>query len=613
MKRILMLLVAVALTVCALTVVISAEESNPEPIKYHLVQSLESEAALKLIEAGEENVVAVDSLIGSTASGAVSPFLGTFAEGSHIELVLAENIITSTSDNTGILINTAITVTVRYNGFTHFVSNSGRLNSFTLRHAGAKLCLYGTHGLDENGRTFSIDSEGKVTSTFKTPSVSNGALTGESNIDIRHGKVYVWVFDGSVYAENMRTVTGEEFIYSENDDSSADTAIDNTYEFVNCASSSNNVAIGLQGKDNAKKTILTTNCYFSKFQGYTVLSGSKCTDTYFGKLEMDCWAITNQLWEFEGCIFGGITTATGRTFLQLTDCTFNLSAVSLGSDGAGKSYMYVITSADCDSASSKLVYLNGNMTGYVDEAYVPTPALGHSTTEPSDNDCTTLSLCDRCKSALPALDSEHKYVITAITYESYASKGVIAKNCSACASAEEKTSEADEIIAALGYSTNGTDGIAGGYSINIKALEAYNEINPTKKLTFGIVMMNPYFLKDKDTFFNSNKTVNFDDLSKGAIQISMTSSSYSTLGFTIDGFEGYLADLELVISAYAYAEGDESVEFIQDMTTKCASKKVSKDVPLYTVTLNSIVAEANNSIATLDEYDYTVPSGKEQE
>lgn len=613
MKRILMLLIAIALTICALTATISAEESNAEPIKYHLVQSLDSEAALKLIEAGEENIVAIDSLIGSTASGATSPFLGTFPDGSHIELVLAENIITSTSDNTGILINTAITVTVRYNGFTHFVSNSGRLNNFTLRHAGAKLCLYGTHGLDENGSTFSIDSEGKVTSTFKTPSVSNGVLTGESNVDIRHGKVYVWVFDGDVYAENMRTVTGEEFVYSENDDSSADTAVDNTYEFVNCASNSNSVAVGLQGKDNAKKTILTTNCYFSRFQGYTVLSGSMCTDTYFGKVEMDCWGITNQLWEFENCIIGQIATSSGRTYLQLTDCTFDLSKISLGSDGAGKSYMYVITSADCENASSKLVYLNGNMTGYADETYVPTPALGHSTTEPSDNDCTTISLCDRCKSTLPALDSEHKYIITAITYESYASKGVIVRNCSACASAEEKTSEAEEIIVALGYSTNGTDGIAGGYSINIEALEAYNEINPTKKLTFGVVMMNPYYLKDKDTFFTSSKVVNFDDLSKGAIQISMTTTSYSTLGFSIEGFEGYLAELELVISAYIYAEGDESVEFVQDQTTKCASKRVSKDVPLYTVTLNSVVAEANNSIAALDEYDYTLPSSKERE
>jgi hypothetical protein len=260
----------------------------------------------------------------------------------------------------------------------------------------------------------------------------------------------------------------------------------------------------------------------------------------------------------------------------------------------------------------KLVYLNGNMTGYADETYVPTPALGHSTTEPSDNDCTTISLCDRCKSALPALDSEHKYIITAITYESYASKGVIVKNCSACASAEEKTSEAEEIIVALGYSTNGTDGIAGGYSINNEALEAYNEINPTKKITFGVVMMNPYYLKDKDTFFTSSKVVNFDDLSKGAIQISMTTTRYSTLGFSIDGFEGYLAELELIISAYIYAEGDESVEFVQDQTTKCASKRVSKDVPLYTVTLNSVVAEANNSIAALDEYDYTLPSSKER-
>ena len=82
----------------------------------------------------------------------------------------------------------------------------------------------------------------------------------------------------------------------------------------------------------------------------------------------------------------------------------------------------------------------------------------------------------------------------------------------------------------------------------------------------------------------------------------MDDVQYSDIKIMLDGFTGKAAELELVISLYAYTDTSD-VEFIQSEHTVCAESKVTKgDATLYTVTLNSVENKPCTSLDALPEY-----------
>ena len=227
---------------------------------------------------------------------------------------------------------------------------------------------------------------------------------------------------------------------------------------------------------------------------------------------------------------------------------------------------------------------------------------GHNYT--GDGDCTHGATCTQCEDKLVGFDS-HVFKETLVYENGFAQSGVYNKVCTNLVTCTcQNITEGDATIAAPifearaenGYSTNG-EGIAfGGYTVNVSALNTFNAINGTTPLHFGIIVVNPKYLGD--TFMNGGKV----NATAGELLVEMDDVQYSDIKLMLDGFTGKAAELELVISLYAYTDTSD-VEFIQSEHTVCAESKVTKeDATLYTVTLNSVENKPCTSLDALPEY-----------
>ncbi len=225
-------------------------------------------------------------------------------------------------------------------------------------------------------------------------------------------------------------------------------------------------------------------------------------------------------------------------------------------------------------------------------------------------DCTKADSCKICTLAIEA-QSEHTIVET-LTYESLTENGVYTCDCTfnGCTAVDVTAEDEGSVASPLfgggeGFSTKGEDGIAGGYIVDVDAVNEYKRINGS--LTIGIMVVNPNYLDGKDSFLDADGKVN---TSGGALQVNMTDNQYTNISVAITGFTGKAQSVSLVIALYAYSDAGE-VEFIQSQTTKCASENVTLgEQTLYTVTLAS-VKSANSDLSSLG--DYVMPSQKEQE
>ncbi len=401
-KRLLLVISIIAVMCCFLALTASAEkEITGVTDTYYIVASQDSEAALALQNEGKETIV-LSEVYAATNSPTDTDWIAQFEEGSHIELIFAESIVESVNDYAGILLNKAITLTVRYNGFCHLVTNARRENVFVLKHSGAQLNLIGSTDIyDENGNV------------LKDFTYNSSDLT-KNMVQVRHGKVYCWVFDGDVYAENVRTSTGEEFVYTIDDNNtSADPSVINTYEFVDCAISSSATGICADGKDSAQKIVITRGGYYNHIKANTICNGTLFENCEIGIFEMDCWAITKQLAEFVNCTIGKISTKSGRTHLKLIDCTIEESNISVGDDGGGDGFVMIFTTADCENAGTyNLKRTTSRGTAFPWQEMVDaflaenSVALGHLDTLSFTfadakylSTCTATTACSRCERA----------------------------------------------------------------------------------------------------------------------------------------------------------------------------------------------------------------------
>ncbi len=443
MKKLLVLIASFALLMCALSISAFANEVPEVTNEYYLVQALDSEAALALNAEGKTNVVAYSEMVGSTKTGATSPFFSQFADGAHIKLTLAEDILSKTDGEIGVLINTPITVTIVYNGFTHVMLGQTANSCFVLKHSGSTIRLIGNNGLNEDDLQAIAKGESP---TVVRPAVSNGSVTNwdELNVDVSApDKVYVWVHDGDAYLENIRGYAREEIIYSQNDNSGAEPSKNNTYVIKNCVLDSDSAAVGLQGEGSAAKIVKILGGWYNKVNAYTVLTGSIMEDAIIkGDVYMDCWNISGQVWVLRNSKIGGkISSATGRTHFELWDCEVDISKIAPGSDGGGKGKATIYTSATCTEAGTKTVKQNGGSTE-VDTAYsASNPAKGH------------------------VID---KSVAYGVSWENYFQNGTLNGTCVYCGEIHnESVPSASPLVENKGYSYSETDGaIAQCFKIN---------------------------------------------------------------------------------------------------------------------------------------------------
>ena len=405
MKKLLTILSIVALMCMLFAVSVSAEkEITGVTDTFYIVSSQDSEAALQLKSEGKQTVV-LSEIYSSTKATAETDWICGFAEGSHIELIFAESIVEEVNDYVGILLNKKITLTVRYNGFCHLITNKGANNAvgpresvFVLKHSNAAINFIGSSNIYNEDGTFN-----------KNFTYNPNDLTS-NNVDVRHGKVYCWIFDGDAYAENIRSTTGEEFVYVDSDNSSADAAKVNSYEFVSCALRSNGMGIGLLGEGSAEKILKIDSCFVSNVEAQTIRTGTYFKDSELGNFTMDCWTIKNNLATFENCIIGNITTKSGRTHLKLVNCTYG--KISAGADGGGDSFIMIFKTADCENAGTyELVRSTSKNSTFpwqdmVDEFNAENgAALGHAEKQSISfagskflSNCTSTVACTRCGS-----------------------------------------------------------------------------------------------------------------------------------------------------------------------------------------------------------------------
>ena len=576
MKKTILVLILTLVFLLAFIVVASAEENVPEVTDtYYIVSDPESELASQLISEGKK-IIGIDQLFAGNTSTKENNYLDNFAEKSHIELIFAESITHSVEQYKGLLLNKEITISVRYNGFSHKVTNNARENVFVLRHASASIRFYGSNGL----------------ANYTREDIANDTTNYYSSLenDISHGKVYCWVYDGNAYAENMKTSTGEEFIYTQEDDNKTETSVINTYEYKNCYCLGNN-SVGLLGKGDAPKIVKMDNCYVSGTATvHTICSGSSIKNTYISKFYMDCWNIEKQLCEFENSTIDTVELASGRTHVSFKDCIVDPAKIKHASDGGGNSYALFYTSAKCESAGSLKIYKNGSATTPIEgdsnysadfiAAYTnENPALGHEYIqgEVNNNYCPMGSCfdatCSRCEfeGVLNWTDKEaelkeHSHtVMSSIAYENgYLNVGVITYACDGEGCTSTTTFETGKsLLTFLGYSRNATGTqVCVGYSIDNEMLEQIKGINTSFQIGLvaaveSVINTNAPLIKNDDTTIST--------VSKNVVKAAIDAPSLSRVDLKIIGdFAETYVDLPLLMSAYVY--DGEKISYVYDST-----------------------------------------------
>lgn|GEM_PF-1167585 len=228
----------------------------------------------------------------------------------------------------------------------------------------------------------------------------------------------------------------------------------------------------------------------------------------------------------------------------------------------------------------------------------------------TNGNCMEDDACKICTLPIEA-QAEHNIVKTLVYPNGFTQVGVYTCDCifNGCTVIDIKAGDEGSEAAALfnggeGFSTKGDDGIAGGYTIDVDAVEKYKEINGS--LTMGIMVVNPNYYYGKDSFFDATGKIN---TTGGAIQVELVDNQYKNVSVAITGFTGNAESVSLVIALYAY-EDVENVEFIQSSTTACGDKNVTVGgKTLYTVTLASVKA-GNSDLSNLG--DYEIPKKDEE-
>ena len=231
-------------------------------------------------------------------------------------------------------------------------------------------------------------------------------------------------------------------------------------------------------------------------------------------------------------------------------------------------------------------------TKLLSEAETPNSMIDH---EYIDNfDCTKGNQCKNfahCNASLDAEALEHIEKHAVAYADGFAKSGLHTVWCDneGCKALDNEITLGAMISTSGGYSVNGNGGLAGGWTVDTDLVTLFNDYNE-KDVQFGIFMVNPSHLASEK--FMTGYMPNLADGKSGALVVEMTGTEHSNFAFQISGFNSdELEKLELVITAYAYVEG-EDVEYIQDADTVCKVTTLDyADGSLYTVTYEKASSE----------------------
>lgn len=548
-KKFLVFLSIVGLLFSVFALSIMAEDNVPAVTDtYYLVASNESQAFSELTAKGVK-VVCYGDIICDTTGANGNGFFGNFPDNSHIEIIFGEDIFVSSevaANNIGILINKKITVTFKYNGFSHFINSGTYLNEnnetvecsgngIVVRHKEALVRIIGTSGQDmENGG---------VSKIFNVPTVN--AIDGSWNVDgcnldaYKTNNNYLKIYKGNAYVENVRAFAPLAFILS-------DSEAAGVYEIVSSAISSTS-DYATQFKGTNSKTVKIENSYTKGLEAWSVISGSyvKSSTIEGVGVVIDSWHDPGKIWEFTDCEILGekIHTSTGRTYLWFIDCTFRDGIRwNLNGDNGGNQYSRIYVSPTCTEPGSlemKQSYNKGSSNPFAEEvANYSAPALGHTGT------------------AEWAFDYEG---------DKYLSKLTATKGCARCGLWEPQEVKIGAMFQPLGYSVSlyhSNPSITLGFTMNKDAIGKYEELSGNT-LNFGFAVAMKDLLGENVAPLDKNG--NAVVLEKGSVvKANITSSALFCISIKVK-LTQELSDKLLLMTGYvAERNGDElSISYMQ--------------------------------------------------
>lgn len=543
MKRKLLLFFAFAVIFCAIFAFTSmADEVAAPSYTYYLVNN-EASPAYTALKNGGADVICYKDIIGNTSDSQASVFFGSFVTDTHVEIIFAEDIFVPmemATNNTGILINTAITVTFRYNGFSHYISSgyyvddSGQSvectnNGIVVRHKDAIVRFIGTKAQDlENGG---------ISQEFVLPVIDgeNNTYNAEGcNLDAyKTNNYYLQIYKGNAYVEGVRAYAAKSYVLTDGEASG-------TYEIKNSAFSSSE-GYAVQLKATTSKTVKIENCYMKGITAWSVLSGSYVYDSVItgSGVHIDSWHPSGKVWEFENCQILGdsVATSTGRTYLCFTDCIFKENIKwSLSGDNGGNQFLRIYTSPTCTEAGTMEMKQSTNRGGAnpYQEEYdnFSAPPLGHTGTA----------------------EWEYSYV-----GDMYLSDLTVSKGCTRCGLWEPTSISINPMFQALGYSVpefGNRTYIAVGYTADKNAIAQYESISGAK-LTFGFAVAAKEALGENTCPLDENgNAISLKSGNVFAADLTDVISNYIEVKLTVNQAH---ADKEFLITGYVIEKQNDQI------------------------------------------------------
>ena len=206
--------------------------------------------------------------------------------------------------------------------------------------------------------------------------------------------------------------------------------------------------------------------------------------------------------------------------------------------------------------------------------------------------CTQGVECSKCGLEGASALGHNKGELEKIVYVTFDVAGDKLFDCTRCEESVVEQGGASPIFTAKGYSTNpDKNAINGGYSVNLKALELYEETNG--QIEYGIVIANAKTFGGK-TLFDENNEVN----SSKALRVEIE-GDYANFDCSIMFGENAGADLTLVICAYVIdANG---VHTVQHTTGTEIENKYISGGSYKGVTLAMVIANLPSGVRNDEE------------
>ena len=447
-------------------------------------------------------------------------------------------------------INTASTVTVKFNGYSWWFTRDDAYDAFVVYNENATLNLIGTKAKNPDGTVKELGTNYK------------GSEINE-NIDVYSDFVIVYLAGGKLHCENLAAYCTEESIYQK------DTYVSGRAELELVDSSiytnSNYMyTVSIAGKGNSNNNLRIDGGLYGSICAHNLLDNSYIKNATVKEvangnaLLLDSWKGRNSYYlPIENSVIDGRYSgegdsniiigknssfgilwlkgdSSGGTFMELIDCTYE----SVDFNGNMKTgQLTVYTSANCENAGTKIVYDINNVAGVVDESY-SAPATGHKLDESK---------------------------IIDIVYESYLEKGFYKSSCTLCGEENitEGTASAPALFTCLGYSAQeyANGGISISFVINKNAIEEYTEITGNS-LSYGVFASSQKRAQDDQG--TDKEIVNADGtVIDGVASVDFSKYDYDIFAIKIIGFETEEhKNVQLALGAYVIANG--KVSYLQE-------------------------------------------------